>query len=59
MSVYIFVGLVMNLDILSGIWLKLGNTEIEDISMPVLAVHGLKPHSKVGISGDRGRFHLP
>ncbi|KAM9677459.1 uncharacterized protein ACIGJ3_006327 [Trichechus inunguis] len=25
-----------NLDILSRIWLKLGNAEIEDISMPVL-----------------------
>lgn len=36
-------------DIISRIWLKLGNAEIEDIDMPVLAVHGLKPHSTVGI----------
>lgn len=36
-------------DIVSRIWLKLGNAEIEDINMPVLTVHGLNPHSRVGI----------
>jgi len=36
-------------DIFSRIGLKLGNAEIEDINMPVLAIHGLKPHRRVGI----------
>lgn len=36
-------------DIVSRIWLKLGNAEIEDINMPVLTVHGLNPHSRDGI----------
>lgn len=46
-------------DIFSRIWLKLGNTEIKDINMPVLTVHCLKANSRVGIRWKENQSSTP